>query len=106
MNTRDIEIMRRFKEDLVRSLPVRAVYVIGSRARGDADMESDLDVVVVIDGEMNRRIRNFISECAWEAGFESGVIVVPVVYSQSEWEFESRGRSLLVRAVEREGIAV
>jgi hypothetical protein len=42
--------------------------------------------------------------CAWEAGFEYGIIVVPVVFSKQEWEEGPERFSLLSQVVHAEGI--
>ncbi|TAE31368.1 MAG: nucleotidyltransferase domain-containing protein [Candidatus Kapaibacterium sp.] len=76
------------------------VRAFGSRLRGDALQDSDFDVVVVIE-IVDAALDKFISECAWEAGFEYGVIVSPLVYSRADYEREAA--SPLLRAIEREG---
>jgi len=40
----------------------------------------------------------------WEAGFESGVVVVPVVFSRVEWENGPERYSLLAEAVKSDGV--
>ncbi len=44
-----IELARRWAGDLARRMPVRAVVVFGSVARGDFNKWSDVDVLVVAD---------------------------------------------------------
>jgi predicted nucleotidyltransferase len=82
------------------------MFVFGSRARGDADPDSDLDVVVILEDPVTQESRNLVSECAWEAGFDHAIVIVPVVFSRDEWENGPERSSLLALAVEREGIAV
>ena len=53
---------------------------LAQRARGDATIESDLDVLVVVD-HLDHEIERYISDCAWEAGFPDDVIIVPIVIS-------------------------
>ena len=42
--------------------------------------------------------------CAWEAGFERGLVIVPIVVSRKEWEEGPERVSLLHQAVQTEGI--
>lgn len=104
----DIEraILDRFKASLSKRVSVHRVVLFGSRARGDADVFSDMDVLVVLDGACDEEARSAVSDCAWEAGFEYGIVVVPIVYARDEWENGPERHSLLARAVEREGIAI
>jgi predicted nucleotidyltransferase len=106
MNAVDRSILSRFKALLQERLPVRQVILFGSRARGDADPQSDMDVVVVLEGTVDHRARDYVSDCAWEAGFEAGIVVVPLVYSVYDWEEGPESASLLARAVALEGLPV
>ena len=99
-------ILEQFKTRLRERLQVYKIILFGSRARGDADPQSDLDVVVVLDDGTDASAREYVSDCAWEAGFSHGIVVVPVVFTQSEWERGPERHSLFVRAVETEGVLV
>ena len=104
MNALERTILIRFRELLSRRLQLHKLALFGSRARGDADPYSDLDVLVVMQGGVDREVRDYVSDCAWEAGFEHGVVVVPVVFSGEEWEKGPERHSLLAQAVETEGV--
>lgn len=99
-------ILEQFKALLRERLQVYKVILFGSRARGDADPQSDLDVVVVLEDGIDASAREYVSDCAWEAGFVHGIVVVPVVFTRSEWEYGPERESLFVRAVEIEGVPV
>jgi predicted nucleotidyltransferase len=106
MNALESAILTRFKELLLRRIKLHRLTLFGSRARGDADPSSDLDVLVVLEGSTNREVRDFVSDCAWEAGFDHGIVVVPVVFSREEWENGPESHSLLAQAVEAEGVSI
>ncbi len=77
--------------------------LFGSRARGDAEPDSDMDVLVVVDG-LTEDMEDYISECAWEAGFEYGIVLVPVTFSENEWENGPERYSLIAEAIRSEGV--
>ena len=102
MKPKDKRILETFKHLLEQRVRLDTFALFGSRARGDAGRYSDMDVLVVVD-QLDSATANFISECAWESGFESGIVVVPVSYSKSEWEgIESQ--SLLAANIRAEGV--
>jgi len=106
MNAVERTILERFKTLVSERVALHKLILFGSRARGDADPDSDLDVAVIVTGPTDERGRDWISRAAWEAGFHSGIVIVPIVYSRTEWETGPERYSLLVQAVEREGVPV
>ena len=104
MNTLEKKILNNFKALVLKRATLNRIILFGSRARGDAEAFSDMDVVVILNDGANDTDREYVNDCAWEAGFEHGIVVVPVVFTQSEWESGPEHHSLLVQAVERDGV--
>lgn len=100
------EILDHFKALVQQRVPLHQMILFGSRARGDADPDSDMDVLVVTRDPWDWDQREYISHCSWEAGFDEGIIVVPVVVSRDEWENGPERSSLLAMAVRAEGVSV
>jgi uncharacterized protein len=104
MNTVEKRVLEKFKALLLERVSLLKMVLFGSRARGDADPASDMDVVVILNGPLNEKIKEEVSECAWQAGFEYGIVLVPVVFTRDEWENGPERHSLLIQAVEAEGV--
>lgn len=88
---------------LKKKLSVHRIELFGSRARGDADPDSDMDVLVIVDN-ISPGLEDYISECAWEAGFKHGIVLVPVVFTRDEWENGPQRYSLLAEAIRADGV--
>jgi predicted nucleotidyltransferase len=105
-NQQDRLVLKRFKRLLQeQEVPLSHLVLFGSRARGDADVESDYDVLVVVE-RLDRHIRMIVSRCAWEAGFEDCLLIVPVVVTKDEVEKSPFRSSLLMQAIRAEGVTV
>lgn len=104
MNAIEKTILNNFKALLMERVTLHKLILFGSRARGDAGPYSDMDVVVILDDASGERDFDYVSDCAWEAGFERGIVIVPVVFTREEWENSPERYSLLAQAVETEGV--
>ena len=106
MNPKDLETANRLKRLLQKKVKLHQVVLFGSRARGDAEPDSDMDVLIVLDEQVSRQSRQIVSDCIWEIGFEAGIVVVPVVVSRDDWELGPDRASLLAMAVREEGVQI
>jgi predicted nucleotidyltransferase len=92
-----------FQRRLNTIVQVLDLRVFGSRARGDAAPDSDLDVFIELE-ELTPELRLRISEIAWEVGFEMDRVIFTVVTTRSELEDGAMGANPLYLDVEREGV--
>lgn len=98
-------VARRYREALSAAFPgrTRSVRVFGSMARGEAHEDSDVDILVILDGasfaERGRAI-----DLATELGLAEGLVFAPIVLTPDEWaELVNRERAL-PREIDRDGI--
>jgi len=99
-------VLNQFKSRLKKKLPVHEVILFGSRARGDADAESDVDLIVILEREVGEADREYISDCAWEIGFANRLVLSPVNFAREEWEHGPERSSLLGQSVRIEGVSI
>lgn len=80
------------------------LVLFGSRARGDADPESDIDVMVVLRGAGNDGAEQpgYI-DIAAELSLEFDAVIMPIVVDEETYQ---RSGLPLYRNVRREGVAV
>ncbi len=99
----DRQIAREFQRRLTDVMPVLDLLVFGSRARGDAAPDSDMDVFIEME-TCTPELRQRISEVAWEVGFEMNCVISTIVATRGELEHGAMGANPLVLNVEREGV--
>jgi len=105
MQEKDLRIIEKFKQLVSQKVRVLELRVFGSRARGNATGESDLDVLVIVD-RLDQSIDKYISECAWEVGFHEDVVIMPVVVSIDAVKNSPLSESVFIKNIYREGVAV
>jgi uncharacterized protein len=79
--------------------------VFGSRARGDATGESDLDVFIELE-MASPATRRRIDDLAWEIGFAAGMVISPLVVTRDELETGPVGANPIIQRIMAEGVAV
>ena len=104
MQERDREILEQFAARVRAVFPSAHIWAFGSRTRGDAHPDSDLDVCVVLD-RLDADIRGTISDIAWEVGFEHDLLIFTVAFSTEMFERGPASASSLVRTILEEGVA-
>ncbi len=82
---------------------ILAVILFGSKARGDFDDESDIDLLVLVDTE-EREFRDELWRIASRVSLDYNVVISPSVFSQSRWAETRRIRMPLYRAVAADGV--
>jgi predicted nucleotidyltransferase len=106
MTSIETTIINKFKSLISRRLSRYSLILFGSRARGDADEQSDMDVLVIVEQKEDYELLMFVYDCAYEAGLEHNVLLNVVVVSRDRWENSPERSSLLAEAVRRDGIEV
>jgi hypothetical protein len=83
---------------------VRALRLFGSRARGDARWDSDLDVAVMVrgarDAALERRIVAAFADVEWGPSLEGSLRISPLVL------FSATRRTPVLNAIEAGGVTV
>jgi predicted nucleotidyltransferase len=83
---------------------LRQLTLFGSYARGEGvAMESDVDVLMVIEGMSEGELVEIVNEGA-VIGTRHNVVLVPIAIEHSRYEELRRQDRLLVREIARDGI--
>jgi uncharacterized protein len=106
VTARDRLLLQQLKARVAERLPLSRIVLFGSRARGDNEPDSDIDVLVLLEGSVSRESEEYVRSCAWELSYENGVVIFPLVVARTEWEEGLTSASLLAVAVGNEGVEV
>ena len=84
---------------------VHEILIYGSKARGQAHAESDLDVLLIVKNEAGARKRE-LRRIGYLLAATAEVLPSILAYTQEEWESRKRSGSTFRQAVERDAVRV
>ena len=82
----DKNIIQRIKAAVQQKEPTAKVFLYGSRARNEANSESDWDILILVQKDkISNQFENEITDPIYDIEFETGEVISPMVYSEKEW---------------------
>ncbi|WP_405001252.1 nucleotidyltransferase domain-containing protein [Geochorda subterranea] len=101
--TADERLLAQIAATVRRVVPGAEVIVFGSRARGEADPESDWDVLVLVDEPATPALYDRIHRPLYGLGLANDMVISLIVQDRRAWESPAVRASPLYRNVRREG---
>jgi predicted nucleotidyltransferase len=101
----DYEIAQELKARIAQVAELIDFRVYGSKARGDDDEFSDMDVFVEVL-TMDKRIKEDIADISWEVGLKNLLVISPLVFSKDEIENTPLRVSPIVKNIYDQGISI
>ncbi len=83
---RRVEVVRQIKEIIRQVDPAAEVILFGSEARGEARPDSDIDLLVLLDGDTLSLTREeTVTMPLYELELRTGVCISPIVMLKKQW---------------------
>jgi uncharacterized protein len=101
----EIVAVLRFKEVLQDKFDILDFRVFGSKARGDASQESDIDIMIEIE-DYSPEIASEIRNIAFEINLNYDCLITTTIFSRKELEEGPLSESPLYKTIELEGVKV
>jgi predicted nucleotidyltransferase len=86
--------------------PEAELMLFGSVARGDDGDDSDIDVLVLLPGQVDHALEERVFDAAYDVELKHGVVFGVVVYEKAFWDSDLAAGMFLHRNIEREGLPV
>ncbi len=102
----DLQAILELKRELTKRFINAEVVVYGSKARGEAEPESDIDVLILLQDDVDDRLREEVFHLAYKIELIYEVVFGILVQSKSFWN-SPRAKSMPIHhCIDKEGVAV
>ena len=107
LHAEEREWLARYRDNLSTRYPgvVARLVLYGSKARGDAREDSDMDVLLVVRNDA-RHLKRQLRHLGHDLAATSYAVPSIMAYTEREWDELARCSSPFRAAVERDGVSV
>ncbi len=100
------EALEELRERLLGAFEIVTMMLYGSTARGDADEESDIDLLIVTAAQLSRPVRHQITDIVFEINLRHDTNFSTLVVDRLSWESGIFSVLPLKDEIIREGVPV
>ena len=106
LNKSEREMLTKCREAIQKIDPSAEVILYGSRARGDAESESDYDLLILTDGEATLKREDILRRQIYPIELETGAVLTVILTSRKDWNLPLYKAMPLHQNIRREGIVL
>ncbi|MEI6287866.1 MAG: nucleotidyltransferase domain-containing protein [Bacillota bacterium] len=104
LQEKELLAIQALKENISNKYSLDSITLFGSKARGDDNLDSDIDLLVLLNQTVTTPIEEAIFDMAYEQELAHSSIIGIIVYDKTVWD--GIGRSMPLRwNIDREGVA-
>ncbi|NUM55272.1 MAG: nucleotidyltransferase domain-containing protein [Candidatus Hydrogenedentes bacterium] len=100
------QLLQRVKDAVLAFDAHAKVVLYGSRARGNAEPDSDWDFLVLLSVPVDWRVKRELRWRLYELELEVGEVISTVIHNENDWNDPLRRAMPFHENVTREGIAI
>jgi len=94
-----------FKQKVINRFGNAEIILFGSKARGNWDEYSDIDILILLEHEPNTSIEEEIIDIGFEIEIKYDVVLGIIVHSRNFWD--SKGSLMPIhKEIERDGVQI
>jgi len=105
LNDNERRALKKLRDALQEKITILDIRLFGSRARGQGDEDSDLDVMIEIP-EYDAALVAWIDDIVFGINLDHDVFICPTVFGRDELEEGPMSEAPIYKAICREGISL
>jgi len=96
--------LQELKERLLKRFPDTKIILYGSKVRGDDEEFSDIDLLILVDSQVNRKLKEEITEITYDIELKYDVVFGTIVENRAFWNSPLSNAMPLHQNIDREGV--
>jgi predicted nucleotidyltransferase len=100
----DADLLQRCKTAIRNIAKDADVILYGSRARGNANKDSDYDILIIVNGPVDMALKKEMLSNIYPLELETGAVLTLIVYSKQQWYSPLYRAMPFHKNVERDGV--
>jgi predicted nucleotidyltransferase len=101
-----LSLLRECRDAVEQLAPGAEVLLFGSQARGDAEAESDYDLLILTPEEPSPELKQRIRDRLFEVSLRHDEVISAFIYSRGAWQSAPFRAAPFHQRVEREGLLI
>ncbi len=86
--------------------PAADLILYGSRARGDAEQESDYDLLILTEGEASLEREDFFRRQLFPIELDTGAVLTVILISHNDWNSALYSAMPFYKNIKRDGVVL
>ena len=100
------EALKKLKEKILERFPDARIVLYGSKARGDSDKESDIDLLILVESKVDTKLEEEIFHISYEIELKYNVVFGEIIENKDFWNTPLANAMPLHGNIDREGIII
>lgn len=106
MPSSNADLLNRCKQIVLEIIPDAEIILYGSRARGDADEDSDFDLLIFVKDPVHWKTERILGDRLYSLELETGKLISLQLIPREKWNSSMYKAMPFRRNVEREGVTI
>ncbi len=102
----EIKAVEELKKTILDIYPDAEIILFGSKARGDYNEDSDIDILILLNTEVNSKLEEKIIGDIYDIELKYGLLFGPLIKNINYWNNDYKGNPFLKENILREGMFI
>lgn len=104
LDSEQLAALEEIKKNIKNKFEVEKIILYGSAVRGEMDEESDIDLLIITEKKLQRKVRHEITDIVFEVNLKFGTNYSTLVVDLNSWKKGPYSVLPIYEEIEKEGV--